>query len=208
MILVFSANSNASPQIKREIERSVNKGVTVVPFRIDDILPSKNLGVLYQHPTLAGCLHAPLEKHLDSLVSILGRSSTNRRESGCTPAEVSPPEEDEDEAPVRPARRWRRRSNHHLEGPQMESPVVLCGVLIGAVCAGACLRLVYKGRPPRRLQKRNWRTRWNFCRRSRQGYYQKGKNAQDVDEKIALFTKAIELNPKPGYYYIQRAGLI
>ncbi len=43
MILVFSANSNASPQIKREIERAVNKGVTVVPFRIDDILPSKTL---------------------------------------------------------------------------------------------------------------------------------------------------------------------
>jgi hypothetical protein len=71
MILVFSANSNASPQIKREIERAVNKGVTVVPFRIDDILPSKTLEYFISTQHWLDAFTPPLEKHLDSLVAIL-----------------------------------------------------------------------------------------------------------------------------------------
>jgi hypothetical protein len=35
MVLVFSSNANeAQQQIKREVERAVNKGIPVVPFRI------------------------------------------------------------------------------------------------------------------------------------------------------------------------------
>ena len=33
MILIFSRNADASPQIKREVERAVNKGVYIIPFR-------------------------------------------------------------------------------------------------------------------------------------------------------------------------------
>jgi len=43
MVLVFSGSSNASSQIKREIERAVNVGIPVLPFRIEDVLPSKTL---------------------------------------------------------------------------------------------------------------------------------------------------------------------
>src|SRR6202048_206435 len=43
MILVFSANSNLSPQVRREVERAVHKQLSVLPFRIEDVLPSKSL---------------------------------------------------------------------------------------------------------------------------------------------------------------------
>ena len=43
MLLVFSASSNQSPQVRREVERAVHKGVTVLPFRIEDVVPSKSL---------------------------------------------------------------------------------------------------------------------------------------------------------------------
>ncbi len=43
MLLVFSSSSNQSPQVRREIERAVHKGVTVLPFRIEDVVPSKSL---------------------------------------------------------------------------------------------------------------------------------------------------------------------
>jgi hypothetical protein len=43
MILVFSANSNNSPQVRREVERAVHKQVSILPFRIDNVLPSKSL---------------------------------------------------------------------------------------------------------------------------------------------------------------------
>jgi hypothetical protein len=43
MVLVFSSHSNASPQVRREVERAVHKQVPVLPYRIEDILPSKSL---------------------------------------------------------------------------------------------------------------------------------------------------------------------
>jgi len=45
MILVFSASSNQSPQVRREVERAVQKQVSVLPFRIENVLPSKGLEV-------------------------------------------------------------------------------------------------------------------------------------------------------------------
>ena len=103
MILVFSANSNASPQIKREIERAVNKGVTVVPFRIDDILPSKTLEYFISTQHWLDAFTPPLEKHLDSLVSILRSILTKQGGKVTEPRlKAHPPEEDE-EVPVHPA---------------------------------------------------------------------------------------------------------
>ncbi len=43
MVLVFSANANASPQIPREVERAVHKGVSIIPFRIEDVAPEKSM---------------------------------------------------------------------------------------------------------------------------------------------------------------------
>jgi hypothetical protein len=43
MILVFSANSNLSPQVRREVERAVHKQLSVLPFRIENVSPSKSL---------------------------------------------------------------------------------------------------------------------------------------------------------------------
>jgi TIR domain len=43
MVLVFSASSNASPQVRREVERAVHKQVRILPFRIEDVLPSQSL---------------------------------------------------------------------------------------------------------------------------------------------------------------------
>ena len=94
MILVFSANSNASPQIKREIERSVNKGVTVVPFRIDDILPSKTLEYFISTQHWLDAFTPPLEKHLDNLVSILHSIFSKQGGEAAAPRlKPHPPEE-------------------------------------------------------------------------------------------------------------------
>ena len=43
MVLIFSASSNQSPQVRREVERAVHKGVSILPFRIENVLPSKSL---------------------------------------------------------------------------------------------------------------------------------------------------------------------
>lgn len=43
MVLVFSAHSNDSPQVRREVERAVHRQVPVLPLRIAAVLPSKSL---------------------------------------------------------------------------------------------------------------------------------------------------------------------
>jgi hypothetical protein len=43
MVLVFSAESNNSPQVRREVERAVHRDLPVLPFRIEDVLPTKSL---------------------------------------------------------------------------------------------------------------------------------------------------------------------
>jgi hypothetical protein len=43
MILVFSASSNDSPQVRREVERAVHRQLSILPFRIENVLPSKSL---------------------------------------------------------------------------------------------------------------------------------------------------------------------
>jgi hypothetical protein len=35
--------SNHSAQVRREVERAVHKQVQILPFRIEDVLPSKSL---------------------------------------------------------------------------------------------------------------------------------------------------------------------
>ncbi|MGI9025092.1 MAG: toll/interleukin-1 receptor domain-containing protein [Burkholderiaceae bacterium] len=43
MLVVFSSWSNRSPQVRREVERAVNRDIPVIPFRIENVLPVKSL---------------------------------------------------------------------------------------------------------------------------------------------------------------------
>jgi len=67
MILIFSRNADASPQIKREVERAVNKGVYIIPFRVDDIPPTKSLEYFISTSQWMDAFSPPLERHIDNL---------------------------------------------------------------------------------------------------------------------------------------------
>jgi len=68
MVLIFSSNANASPQIHREIERAVSKGLTIIPFRIEDIAPTKAMEYYLGAIHWLDALTPPLAKHLGHLV--------------------------------------------------------------------------------------------------------------------------------------------
>ena len=65
MLLVFSSHANNSPQISREVERAVHKGVAVVPVRVEDITPSGNLEYFLATPHWLDAFTRPFEQHLD-----------------------------------------------------------------------------------------------------------------------------------------------
>jgi hypothetical protein len=71
MILIFSASSNASPQVRREVERAVHKEVSILPFRIENVLPSKSLEYFLSAQHWLDAFPLPREPHYSRLVDHL-----------------------------------------------------------------------------------------------------------------------------------------
>jgi hypothetical protein len=98
MVLIFSSSANTSKQIKREVERAVSKGVTLIPLRIEDVPLGKTLEYFISSEHWMDALSRPLEPHVDRLAdairALLKRPSkaidtgvrTARREKGAHPA--------------------------------------------------------------------------------------------------------------------------
>ena len=83
MVLVFSSHSNVSPHVLREITSAVNKGIIIVPFRIEDITPSKSMEYLISVPHWLDAITPPMEQHLDTLVVTVEKIlSENPRQEG------------------------------------------------------------------------------------------------------------------------------
>jgi tetratricopeptide (TPR) repeat protein len=64
MVLVFSSHSNTSPHVVRELTHAVSKGVIIVPFRIENIQPSKDMEYLIGIPHWLDAMTPPLESHI------------------------------------------------------------------------------------------------------------------------------------------------
>jgi tetratricopeptide (TPR) repeat protein len=71
MVLVFSAHANGSPQINREVERAVNRGLPVIPFRIENVAPVASLEYFISTPHWLDAFAPPLEKHLQHLAQVI-----------------------------------------------------------------------------------------------------------------------------------------
>ncbi|CAH0281736.1 hypothetical protein SRABI118_03799 [Massilia sp. Bi118] len=76
LLLIFSSSSNNSPQVRREVERAVNKGLTILPFRIEAVAPSKSLEyfISTQHwlDAFGRDLDASLAELRHSVTAVLG----------------------------------------------------------------------------------------------------------------------------------------
>ena len=93
LVLVFSSRSNDSPHVMREIERAVNKGLPIIPFRIEDVPLSPSMEYFISTPHWLDALTPPLQKHLGHLTEtvrlLLSRAETQAAEgaaAGATPA--------------------------------------------------------------------------------------------------------------------------
>jgi hypothetical protein len=71
MILVFSASSNQSPQVRREVERAVHKELSILPFRIENVLPSKSLEFFLSTQHWLDAFPPPREPHYERLCAYL-----------------------------------------------------------------------------------------------------------------------------------------
>jgi hypothetical protein len=71
MVLIFSSNANESAQIRREIERAVKKGVTIIPVRIEDVEPTQSMAYFLGAIHWLDALTPPLERHLQHLAETI-----------------------------------------------------------------------------------------------------------------------------------------
>ena len=71
MVLIFSADSNNSEQILRELELAANARLHIVQFRIEDVTPNDDLQYYLSTPHWFDATTAPLEKHLSRLAIAL-----------------------------------------------------------------------------------------------------------------------------------------
>ncbi len=95
MVLIFSSHSNDSEQIKREVERTVHQGIAVIPFRIEDVVPSKTLEFFISTQHWLDALTPPLEEHLshlaDTITVLLTKKGARERPSQAPAAEAPTP---------------------------------------------------------------------------------------------------------------------
>lgn len=72
-VLVFSSHANGSPQVKREVERAVAKGLPILPFRIEDVQLSKSMEYYISSPHWLDAINPPMEEHLGYLTDTVSR---------------------------------------------------------------------------------------------------------------------------------------
>jgi hypothetical protein len=73
MLLVFSSNSNGSPQVRREIERAIHKELPVIPFRIENIVPTKSMEYFLSAQHWFDAYDEPVASYMPRLCSLIAR---------------------------------------------------------------------------------------------------------------------------------------
>ncbi|MDP4093861.1 MAG: TIR domain-containing protein [Bacillota bacterium] len=73
MVLIFSSAANKSQQVLREVERAVNKNVIIIPFRIEDVLPTKSMEYFLYATHWLDALTPDMEMHVRKLVDTVDR---------------------------------------------------------------------------------------------------------------------------------------
>jgi hypothetical protein len=67
----ISASSNDSPQVRREVERAVHKQLSILPFRIENVLPSKSLEFFLSTQHWMDAYTPPRDAHYARLATYL-----------------------------------------------------------------------------------------------------------------------------------------
>jgi hypothetical protein len=104
-VLIFSSDANDSPQIHRETERAVNRGVPILPLRIEDIVPTGAMAYFVDDVHWLDAIMPPLEDHLTRLAQSIGALLGSSGDTAATPR-----------VPVQPG------SKNRAEPPGMATP--------------------------------------------------------------------------------------
>jgi hypothetical protein len=134
-VLVLSHSANTSSQIKREVERAVNHGLPIIPYRIENVVPERSLEYFVSTTHWLDAFTPPVERHAQYLADTVKRilNETPGEAGGAEtprPAAIPPP-------PPRPRTAWLAA---------LLKPVPLAALLAGVLLAAGLG--FYALRPP------------------------------------------------------------
>lgn len=72
-VLIFSHSASQSRQVVNEVAEAIDRDIPVIPFRIEDVLPSKELSYFIGNIHWLDALTPPLEQHLLRLIEDVQR---------------------------------------------------------------------------------------------------------------------------------------
>jgi hypothetical protein len=80
LVVIFSSHANNSLHVSKECTRAIDSGKVIIPFRIEDTLPSDAMKYLIGTPHWLDALTPPIEQHLlrlcDNIRIYLDREKT------------------------------------------------------------------------------------------------------------------------------------
>jgi hypothetical protein len=101
MVLIFSARSNNSEQVLREVQLAVTAQLHIVQFRIENVILNDDLSYFLSTPHWLDALTPPLENHIDRLKTALSALLGTPDEPSVIPAAAP-----EFQTATRPRRVW------------------------------------------------------------------------------------------------------
>ena len=125
-VLILSGESNKSGQVEREVERAASSNSVLIPVRVEDVKPSRNLEFYVSSAHWLDAISKPFDKHLRELLKAIQNwqaGDTTKFEPATPPPAKPPP------LPSPPARRF----------PM--SPLVATAVLVALLL---CVLVAYK----------------------------------------------------------------
>jgi hypothetical protein len=67
MVLVFSVDSNDSAHVLTELNEAMSNKVIIIPFRVEDVQPSKSMKYLISVPHWLDAMNPPMSQHIEKL---------------------------------------------------------------------------------------------------------------------------------------------
>jgi hypothetical protein len=95
MVLIFSGHANASAQVRREVERAISRGMSVLPIRIENVLPEGAMEYALGNMHWLDAFTPPMERQLEllarSVKTLLGKDVESvAARAPAQPAAVAP----------------------------------------------------------------------------------------------------------------------
>ena len=128
-VLILTGESNKSGQVVREVERAASNNSVIIPLRVEDVQPSRDLEFYVSSSQWLDAINKPLTKHLGHLLEAIRNwepaNGTERKPIGPATAKTTAPPS-------------------HVSDRQL---IIIGGVIAGVILCGGIIYFAFRHSP-------------------------------------------------------------